>query len=65
MILYSFDASAIIDLWDNYPFNNKVFEPLWNKFVENTENEVFVISDITLDEAKSKIDSVDFNHLSA
>lgn len=63
MTLYSFDASAIIDLWVNYPFNNKVFEPLWSKFVENIENEVFVISDIALCEAKLKIDSEEFSHV--
>ena len=61
--MYSFDASAIIDLWDNYPFSNQVFKPLWDKFVENTEHKIFVISDIALKEAKHKIDSEDFNCL--
>lgn len=61
--MYSFDASAIIDLWDNYPFNNQVFKPLWDKFVENVENEIFVISDVALEEAKSKINSKEFNRI--
>ncbi|BAS68479.1 DUF4411 family protein [Bathymodiolus septemdierum thioautotrophic gill symbiont] len=61
--MYNFDASAIVDLWDNYPFNNEVFKPLWGKFVENIEKKVFVISDIALNETKSKIDSNIFNGL--
>jgi hypothetical protein len=61
--LYNFDASSIILLWDNYPVSNKIFKDLWSKFSENVEQEIFVISDIALNEAKHKIDSEEFNEL--
>lgn len=53
--LYSFDASALIDLWDNYPIQNIVFEDLWDKFAENVENKIFVISDVAIEEVRNKI----------
>lgn len=55
MNLYNFDASAVIDLWDNYPIQNPVFKDLWDKFTENVENEIFVISDIAIKEVTSEI----------
>lgn len=55
MILYSFDASALVDLWDNYPIQNPVFENLWSKFTENVANEIFVISDVAIKEVRDKI----------
>jgi hypothetical protein len=61
--LYSFDASAIVDLWDDYPIDNPVFKPLWEKFSNNIDNRKFTISDIALKQAKDKIDSDIFNKL--
>ncbi len=55
MSLYSFDASALIDLWDNYPIQNIVFKDLYDKFLENAKAGKFVISDVAIEEVRSKI----------
>lgn len=53
--MYSFDASAIVDLWDNYPIQNPHFKPVWDWFNIQVEQENFVISEIALKEVKAKI----------
>ena len=53
--MYSFDASAIVDLWDNYPIQNPHFAPMWDWFKTQVEQKVFCISDIALKEVKDKI----------
>jgi len=53
--LYSFDASAIIDLWDNYPIKNPCFKPVWDWFYTQVEQGKFVISKIALQEVEGKI----------
>ncbi len=55
MKLYSFDASAIVDLWDNYPIKNKHFTPLWEWFYEKVNAEIFVISDVAIAEVRQHI----------
>jgi hypothetical protein len=61
--LYSFDASSIVKLWDDYPIDNPVFSSLWQKFQENIDNGIFTISNVALKESKDKIDSSKFNQL--
>ncbi|CAC9615149.1 hypothetical protein [uncultured Gammaproteobacteria bacterium] len=61
--MYILDASALIDLWDNYPITNPVFKSLWGKFKENIDEEIFVISSVALDEAKKKIDQIEFTQI--
>ncbi len=53
--MYNLDASTLIDLWDNYPIQNPVFEGLWDKFSDNVEAEIFVISDVAIKEVRDKI----------
>lgn len=53
--MYSFDASAIIDLWDNYPIQNPHFQSVWDWFEIQVKQENFVISKIALKEVKEKI----------
>lgn len=52
---YSFDASSVIHLWENYPAQNDHFKSLWESFVENLNNGTFSISDVALKEIKDKI----------
>lgn len=42
-MLYSFDASSIIHLYDNYPMDNPNLEMLWDWFRDKMLNEDFVI----------------------
>jgi hypothetical protein len=53
--LYSFDSSAIIDLWVNYPIQNPHFKPIWGWFYTQVKNEKFVISETALKEVKAHI----------
>lgn len=53
--MYSFDASAIVDLWDNYPIQNPHFKPVWDWFNIQVEQKNFVISEIALKEVKRKV----------
>lgn len=55
MILYSFDASAMIYLWDNYPIQNPNFDSMWQWFFGQVAQENFVISDVAIKEVKQKI----------
>lgn len=53
--MYSFDASAIVDLWDNYPIQNPHFKPVWDWFNIQVKQENFVISETALKEVKGKV----------
>jgi hypothetical protein len=53
--LYSFDASAMIYLWDNYPIQNPNFDSMWQWFFGQVVQENFVISDVAIKEVKQKI----------
>ncbi len=55
MILYHLDASAVIDLWDNYPIHRQMFDDMWQWFDEKVTDGTFCISDIALQETKNKI----------
>ncbi len=53
--MYHLDASAVIDLWDNYPIHRQMFDDMWQWFDEKVTDGTFCISDIALQETKSKI----------
>ncbi len=53
--MYNFDASAMIDLWDNYPIQSPHFDPIWKWFSKQVENKNFVISDVAIQEVRQKI----------
>lgn len=54
--MYSFDASATVDLWDNYPIQNPHFKSIWDWFEMQVEQEVFSISVVALNEVRHKIE---------
>lgn len=53
--MYSFDASAIVDLWDNYPIQNPHFKSVWDWFDIQVKQENFVISKTALKEVKARV----------
>jgi len=53
--LYSFDASAIVDLWDNYPIQSPHFDSIWEWFSMQVEKRNFVISDVAIEEVRRKV----------
>jgi len=53
--MYSFDASSVIHAWDNYPIDNKLFEPLWEWFADKVAVQEFTVSEIALAEVTAKI----------
>lgn len=53
--MYSFDASSIIHVWDNYPQDNGLFSNLWEWFATNIKNEKFTISETAFNEVAHKI----------
>ena len=53
--MYHLDASALIDLWDNYPIHRSMFDNVWEWFDEKVSDATFCISDIALQETKDKI----------
>lgn len=55
MNLYSFDASAIIDLWDNYPIQSPHFGSIWEWLSMQIEKGNFVISDVAIEEVRRKV----------
>jgi predicted nucleic acid-binding protein len=54
--LYSFDASAMVDLWDNYPIQNPHFKSIWDWFEMQVKQEVFSISAVALKQVRHKIE---------
>lgn len=55
MNLYSFDASAIVDLWDNYPIQSPHFGSIWEWLSIHVKKENFVISDVAIEEVRRKV----------
>ena len=53
--MYHFDASALIDLWENYPIHRPMFAGVWQWFYEQVSSETFQISAIALKEVKDHI----------
>lgn len=50
--MHTFDASAMIYAWDNYPIEN--FPPLWDWFAEQIKDGLFSIPEVALKETKGK-----------
>jgi predicted nucleic acid-binding protein len=53
--MYSFDASSMIHVWDNYPPSNLNFNSLWTWIAEQIENKDFSISKKALEEVGHKV----------
>ena len=53
--MYSFDASSMINAWDNYPISNSHFKSLWQWFSDQINNKQFNISKIALQEVHHKL----------
>lgn len=53
--MFSFDASAIIYIWDNYPNDNIHFISLWDWFAEQVESKEFTISEVAFIEVSNKV----------
>lgn len=53
--MYSFDASSMIHVWDNYPPENPHFDSLWKWIEKQINDEQFSISKKALDEVSHKI----------
>ena len=53
--MYSFDASSIIHIWDNYPKANPHFDSLWQWISDQIINKQFCISRKALDEVGHKV----------
>lgn len=52
--MYSFDASSMIHIWDNYPNDNHHFDSLWSWFAEQVESKEFTISKVAFNEVHDK-----------
>ena len=48
--MYHFDASALIDLWENYPIHRPMFTDVWQWFYNQISSETFQISEVALKE---------------
>jgi hypothetical protein len=53
-MLYSFDASSIINFFDNYPMDNPNLKLLWDWFKDKMLSKEFVIPKRAFDEVKHK-----------
>jgi len=52
--MFSFDASALIYFWDNYPERHAYLKPLWNEwFASLVRDKTFAISEVAREQVKT------------
>ncbi|AXQ23352.1 DUF4411 family protein [Acinetobacter wuhouensis] len=59
--IYILDASTLIDIWQRFPRDLKVFQQLWEQIEELVELEIIVVTRRNFEEVKSKSEEI-HNH---